>query len=180
MTPISEDSLSRHRQCAKSQQGFTLLELLVVLSIIILASAVVIPSINSTDNSLLTAQVRQTASAFNYARRMAIVEGAPQLATILQMDPDDPDYPEIKGEILQRAGAPLLEGLDVRVTYQADINDVAEELDVIELIFYPQGGSTGGIISFTLEDITAWIQVDPITGRIHTYYPGDELPETIY
>lgn len=177
MTPTSGVKPAAIHTSTAGQQGFTLLELLVVLSIIVLATAVVIPSITGTESNLLTAQVRQTASAFNYARRIAIVEGVPQVATLIQMDPADPDYPEIRGEVLQRASVPVLESLDAEISFQEDINADAEVLDIIQIEFFPQGGSTGGILNFTLDELTAGIKVDPITGRITIRYPGEEFAD---
>jgi len=179
MTPISEGDYALVVK-PHNQQGFTLLELLVVLGIILLASTVVIPNITSTESNLLAAQVRQTASAFNYARRIAIVEGSPQVATLIQLDPNDPDYPLLRGEVIQRGSVPPLERLDAQVSYQADINDEPEVLDIIEIEFFPQGGSTGGILHFTMEELTASIVIDPITGRISTFYPGEDWEATLY
>ena len=164
----------------RMQRGFTLLELLIVLAIIALASIVVIPSITRTESNLLVAQVRQTASVFKYARRIAIVEGAPQVATLFQIPPDDTDYRELKEEVVQRATIPLLENYDAKISYQADINEDAEVLDIIELVFFPQGGSTGGILNFSLEDLDASIRVDPITGKINIRYPGEEYDEEYF
>ena len=183
MAPISGDSRPDFSACMRFkrvQSGFTLLELLIVLGIVALASIVVIPNISRTESSLLVAQIRQIASAFNYARRIAIVEGAPQVATLIQIPPDDPDYPELKGEVLQRATIPLLEIYDAEISYQADINENPEVLDIIELVFFPQGGSTGGILNFSLENLDASIRVDPITGKINIRYPGEEFDEEYF
>lgn len=158
-------------------RGFTLLELMIVLSIIIIASAVVIPNITKTDSNLLAAQVRQTAAAFNYARRIAIVEGTPQVATLIQVDPDDPAYADIKGEAMERASIPPLEQFDARISFQTDINEVPEVMDVIEVQFFPQGGSTGGILNFTMDDLVASIRINPLTGRIAVRYPGEEFDD---
>lgn len=179
MTPISGVKPFSPHAASRCQHGFTLLELLVVLGIVALAAAVVIPNITGTESNLLTAQVRQTASAFNYARRLAIVEGAPQMATLLQMSPDDPDYPDIKGEILQRASVPVLESLDVEIAFQADINAEPEVQEIIEMVFFPQGGSTGGILTLRLDDLEAGIRVDPITGRITIRHPGEEFDDDL-
>ena len=177
MTPISGVKASIQPDPGMIQRGFTLLELLIVLSIIVIASAVVIPSITGTESSLLMAQVRQTANAFNYARRIAIVEGAPQVATLIQLDPQSPDYPDIKGEVVQRATIPILEQFDAEISFQADINEDPEVLDVIQVEFFPQGGSTGGILTFTLEELSAGIRIDPITGKIAIRYPGEEFDD---
>jgi general secretion pathway protein H len=183
MTPISGDNRQgfiASMRFTHGQRGFTLLELLIVLGIVALASIVVIPNITRTESSLLVAQVRQTASAFNYARRIAIVEGAPQVATVIQIPPDDPDYPELKGKVVQRATIPLLENYDAEISYQADINEDPEVLDIIELVFFPQGGSTGGILNFYLDNLDASIRVDPITGEINIRYPGEEFDEEYF
>ena len=183
MTPISADSRPVFDACmrfTREQCGFTLLELLIVLGIVALASIVVLPSISRTESNLLVAQVRQTASAFNYARRSAIVEGAPQVATLFRIPPDDPDYPELKLKVIQRATIPLLENYDAKISYQADINEDPEVLDIIELVFFPQGGSTGGILNFSLENLDASIRVDPFTGKINIRYPGEEFDEEYF
>ncbi len=179
MTPISESSFSHQARATRRQRGFTLLELLIVLSIIVIASAVVIPSITSTESNLLIAQVRQTANAFNYARRIAIVEGAPQVASLIQVDPQAPDYSEIREEVLQRATVPLLEQFDAEVSFQADINEDPEVMEVIAIEFFPEGGSTGGILHFTMDDLTASIRIDPITGKIQIRYPGEEFEDEL-
>jgi general secretion pathway protein H len=180
MTPISGTNSFLQRYRAERQHGFTLLELLVVLSIVVLATAIIIPNISATDNNMLIAQVRQTASAFNYARRLAIVEGAPQVATLMQMDQEDPDYSDIKGEILQRATVPLMESFDVEISFQEDINSEPEVFEIIDIVFYPQGGSTGGILNFTYGDLTSSIRVDPITGKINIYNPGEEPEDDLF
>jgi len=177
MTPISGANSQTLQSRVMKQQGFTLLELLIVLSIIVLASAIIIPSITGTESNVLAAQIRQTASAFNYARRIAIVKGAPQVVTLFQMDPEDPDYPESRGEIIQQAGVPILEQYEAEILFQADINEEPEVLDIIEIIFFPQGGSTGGILNFSMADLSGSVQVDPITGRVSIYYPGEEIEE---
>jgi general secretion pathway protein H len=179
MTPISGAKPLRQPVHTMKQYGFTLLELLIVLSIIVIASAIVIPNINGTESNLLTAQVRQTASAFNFARRIAIVEGAPQVATLFQMDVDDPDYPDIRGDLLRNSNVPILENFTSEISYQADINEDPEVLEIIEIVFYPQGGSTGGILNFKMGDLTARIRIDSITGRINTYYAGEEIEEDL-
>ena len=69
--PTSSNNRQRHA-------GFTLLELLVVLSIIAIATGLIVPNVAITDNGAFNAEIRRAASALTYARRMAIVKGAPQ------------------------------------------------------------------------------------------------------
>jgi len=180
MTPTSEVKTFHTCLPDMRQRGFTLLELLVVLSIIIIASAIVLPSVTSTESNVLVVQVRQTANAFNYARRIAIVEGAPQVATLFQLDSDEPEYQEMREQALQRATIPLLEQFDSQVSFQADINEDPEVMEVIQIEFFPQGGSTGGILHFTMDDLTGSIRIDPLTGKIEIRYPGEEFEYDYY
>ena len=76
--------------------GFTLLELLVVLSIIAIATSLIIPSINSTTTNAFTAEVRNAASALNYARRIAIVDSSPKTAYFIAYAQEDIEFLERK------------------------------------------------------------------------------------
>ncbi|MEX2367075.1 MAG: type II secretion system protein, partial [Pseudohongiellaceae bacterium] len=68
--------------------GFTLLELVIVMSIIAIALTLVAPNLASTDSRVFMAQVRQASSALNYARRIAIVKSTPSVARFRMLDPD--------------------------------------------------------------------------------------------
>jgi hypothetical protein len=61
--------------------------------------------------------------------------------------------------------------------FQTDANQLAAAVERIEITFYPQGGSTGGLLNFGLNERSATIKVDPITGRITTAYNGETLAE---
>ena len=62
------------------EQGFTLLELMVVSFLIVLVIGITIPNITSTDNTAFVAQVRRAVATLTYARRLAVVEAEPQTA----------------------------------------------------------------------------------------------------
>jgi hypothetical protein len=83
----------------------------------------------------------------------------------------------MRGEVLQRATIPLLEQYDAVISFQSDINEDPDVLEIIQLDFFPEGGSTGGILHFTLDDLTASIRVDPLTGKIAVRYPGEEFDD---
>ena len=84
---------------ALHQTGFTLLELLVVLSIIAVATGLIVPNLSITDNGAFNAEVRRATSTLTYARRMAIVKGSPQTATLFALDPEASDYEERLEEV---------------------------------------------------------------------------------
>ncbi len=156
--------------------GFTLLELLVVLSIIAIATGLIIPNLALTDNSAFNADVRRAAATLTYARRIAIVDGAPATATLFALDPDAADYEELREEA-QADGAAHWLSEELELRYRNEVSERPEKVDKLAVTFFPQGGSTGGVLSFVRDEREAQIRVDPITGRITTAYNGEELDE---
>ena len=65
-----------------NQQAFTLFELLVVLAIIALGSAIILPSISSSDSKIFQAQLRELSAVLKYNRRHAVISGQIQLAQL--------------------------------------------------------------------------------------------------
>jgi type II secretion system protein H len=168
MTPISDARRSF------SQSGFTLLELLVVASIIAIAVGLVIPSLGTLDNSTLNAEVRNAVASLTYTRRIAIVEATPKTAEFFALDPESPDYDELREQAENKRRDGSWSSEVVKLRYQADPNQPDEEVAHIEITFFPQGGSTGGVLNFAMNNRTAMIRVDPITGRIATAFNGEE------
>ena len=82
MTRISVFSRPpRHRRPA-DERGFTLLEILLVLSLIALASVLVVPNVGSLDTRTYSVQLRQVNALLHYARRNAAFTGLPVLSLI--------------------------------------------------------------------------------------------------
>jgi prepilin-type N-terminal cleavage/methylation domain-containing protein len=156
--------------------GFTLLELLIVLSLIAISVGIVIPRIGNTDSSTFNAQVRRAVASLTYARRMAVVQATPQVATFYALDPESPEYTELMEELNGEDNHWLSELLTLR--FQQDASEVPEDADKVEITFFPQGGSTGGILNFALNSRNASIRVDPITGKISTAYNGEDPGES--
>ena len=159
---------------AVSQAGFTLLELLIVASIIVLAVGLVIPNLNTLDNSTFNAQVRSAVAALTYTRRVAIVEARPQTAEFFALDPQSPDYDEWRAQADAKSRDASWSSELVKLRYQPDSNQPDQEVEHLEVTFFPQGGSTGGILNFATDDRTAMVSVDPVTGRIATAFNGEQ------
>ena len=165
-----------NRPRGRRQAGFTLLELLIVLSIIAIGSALVIPSITSTDDNAFRAQVRQAQAALNHARRVAIVRSTEQTATFRSLDPDAPPR-EQAAPAAGKAPGPHWESEEIALRFRATLEEYAEEVDEAEVTFFPQGGSTGGILTFRQNDLRARIRIDPITGRIETRHDDEDFAQ---
>lgn len=165
--------------CSKRQygSGFTLLELLIVLSIIAIATGLIAPNLALTDNSAFNAEVRRAASALTYARRMAIVRGAPQTTSFYALDPDASDYEERLAEASALKDEARWMSEDLALSFQGELEIDPESVDTLTVTFFPQGGSTGGLLGFSRDEREALIRVNAITGRIDVAYNGEELDD---
>lgn len=149
-----------------TQAGFTLLEILLVLTIIGMASVLVVPNLTNLDSRTFDAQVRQATSLLNYTRRFAVVNGQPAMAAfIISEDQSEPEESDTNGTMLP-VGEWRSEGIEVRFRDSTD-----REIDVedrVDIVFYPEGGSTGGTFFISMEEQAVAIEIDPFTGRINS------------
>ncbi len=155
-------------------RGFTLLELLVVLSIIALGVGLMAPNVRLTDNSAFRAEVRSAAATLSYARRLAIVQAAPvtaQLSTAGAADSSE----TLTDEQRQRHWHSEL----LQLRYQDEVQGSPEPVDTVDITFYPQGGSTGGTLHFSREQRSASISISAITGRIGVGWDGEEPADAL-
>ena len=171
MTPTSKTEIRA--------RGFTLLELLVVLALVLVATTLILPNLGTTDNAAFNAQLRRAVVTLTHARRLAIVEATPQVASFHVLDPDSADY----GARLQAldgnsSSANWVAG-EVALRFQYEANQPAEAADSVDITFFPQGGSTGGVLTLMLGERSARIRVDPITGRIATALGAEDFDDAI-
>lgn len=162
--PISACS---KRCTARPAAGFTLLELLLVLTIIGLASVLVVPNVGSLDSRTFPAQVRQANSLLNYARRTAVVSGQPTSAAFLTVPEPEDDAQLAELGLARNSVGTWLAG-DIRLSF---VDSTGREQDIdtlLEISFFPEGGSTGGTLTFSQGEQQQQIVVDPFTGRIET------------
>ena len=165
MTPISVFNRAKTQKCQTPSTGFTLLELVLVLSIIVMASILVVPTFGGLEGRTFGVQVRAASSLLNYARRTAVVTGQPSTASfypILDEEEDDANTKLSSVGTWQSNGAKL---------HFRDSTDRESEIQkLIEITFYPEGGSTGGTLLLAQGAQLVSIKIDPFTGRVVTEY----------
>jgi len=175
MTPISvykskHSLISFKGPLPALARGFTLLEILMVLSIMAMVSLVVVPNITGLESRNFNAQVREAQSLLNYARRIAVVNGQPSTASF-HLRATDVENAGPSGQARSNVGRWNSNGTSI--TYRDSTEREIEIEDKVEITFYPEGGSTGGSVILSFERRSASINIDPFTGRISTEFLDD-------
>ncbi len=145
------------------ERGFTLLEVLLVLSIIGLAGALLVPRLGNLDGRGFNVEVRSVANLLNHARRNAVVTGNPATISFLP-EPED-------GELEYRPpifSAGVYSASNIELEFRGSTGTREPVLEPLEITFFPEGGSTGGALLLQRGDLGARIDIDPFTGRIST------------
>lgn len=138
----------------RAQPGFTLLELVVTLFVIALATAVVVPAIGrGTEGLRVRAEVAGFSAFLRRAREQAITAREERAVTV------DPVARVIVDEAGRqvRARRPLADRMTVK----------ADPPEALTVRFSPQGSSSGGAFRLAGDNGVAYrITVDPLTGRV--------------
>ncbi len=151
------------------QDGFTLLEFLLVLTIIGLAGAFIVPRLGDLDTRGFNVEVREATNLLNQARRNAIVSGNPATVSFLPESEDEPlDYR------VPVFSAGVFEARDIELHFLDSAGQRETVEEPLEVTFFPEGGSTGGALLLLRGDRSASIEINPVTGRMETAY--DEEP----
>lgn len=161
MTPISAFNPFKSGRAHSGSAGFTLLEILLVLTILGMASVLVVPNLGSLEIRTFNAQVRGAMALLNYARRTAVVQGQPTSANFYSADFDATEMAPARFNT-----ANWQAGSETSIRYRDSTEQETEVDDVLVINFYPEGGSSGGTLLLQQEDQEIAIQIDPFTGRI--------------
>ncbi len=169
MTPTSAgNSLSPPRLARANEGGFTLIEVLLVLTIIGLAGAFLVPRLGDLDTRGFDVEVREATNLLNHARRNAIVSGNPATVSFLPETEDEPfDYHP------PMFSAGVFEARDIELHFLDSAGQREAVREPLEVTFFPEGGSTGGALLLQREDRGASIEINPVTGRMETAYDED-------
>jgi general secretion pathway protein H len=160
------------------QHGFTLLELLLVLSILAMAASLLVPVLSTLEGPSFNAQVREANNLLNFARRQAVVTGqvagiefllneASEAAGAAETSDDnanpadDDNNPTMRNTVLRQ-----WQGHDIALWYEDDSNPMREIEETLLIEFFPEGGSTGGELLFRQDGRESRIVIDPFSGRV--------------
>jgi general secretion pathway protein H len=150
--------MTRPRATPSRQRGVTMLELLIVLSIMAFVATIVLPMLGGggVSTSELKSAAREVAAGLRYARGQAIVQRG---EAFLVLDVDARTFTLPPDTRVHR----LPEKLDIKLfTAQRDLVD--EKVGAIR--FYPEGGSNGGRITLAAGERKYDVDVDWLTGRV--------------
>ena len=149
---------------AKSAQGFTLFELLIVMLIIALAAGIVLPRFTGNDLNRLKAQVREVVSILKHARHQAVIRGQEQSVSLHSLAKTNPTPPAAVPKNTARDW--FSKGAEVTAKEEAE-----REKEAYIVHFYPSGGSNGGTFQFKQGKFTAEITIHPLTGKSKIHFP---------
>ncbi len=160
-TRISRCS-SRPRRHRDGQRGFTLLELLLVLTILGLSLAVLSPMLGAGSRGLgLERGGLELASALRQTRREAVTTVSER---VLLMDLSSGTYRTDSGSLQRDFPA------NSDITVEAAGSEQLEE-SLLGIRFFPTGASTGGSILVKQADRSLSVTVDWLTGRVAIHGP---------
>jgi general secretion pathway protein H len=139
------------------QRGVTLLELMIVLTIMAFVAAIVVPMLGGgVSTAELKSAAREVAAGLRYARGQAIVQRG---EAFLVLDVDARTFTLPPDTRVHR----LPDKMDIKLfTAQRDL--VAEKVGAIR--FFPDGGSNGGRITLAAGERKFDVDVDWLTGRV--------------
>lgn len=166
LTPQSGKNTFSDTRLARSH-GFTLMELMIVLAIVAIASAIIIPRIGSSDAKLYQAQLRTLLATLNYNRRSAVIRNRQSEMSVFPFQENEEETPPVNK---RRKGDWYSHG--ARVSWLSGTQKIDNK--PFKISYFPQGGATGGKLELKQGVFTAILTIDGITGKVSVEEASDD------
>ena len=151
-----QDMGSGGQNAAGPDAGFSLLEIMVALAILALAVGLVgVGFARSSAGFRFDAATQDLALSLREANARALRSGR-EISVVIDVDGR-------RYQLQQDQPTALPEGAVVRVVSGGQVMTAARQPAII---FYPNGGSSGGAITLTEQDRSATVSVDWLTGAV--------------
>jgi general secretion pathway protein H len=138
---------------------------MLVLAIVAMASLVAFPNLTGLETRTFNSRIREAHTLLNLARRTAVVSGQPSVVSF-SVNPDGVN----PLPALSPFSVGQWDGSGIALTFQDSAGQEAEIQDILEITFFPEGGSTGGSLILVYQDRFASIVINPFTGRVETEF----------
>lgn len=161
MTPISVSEAISPFRVRPRAAGFTLLEILLVLTILGMASVLIVPNLGGLEIRTFNAQVRGAVALLNYSRRTAVVQGQPAIANFHSASFDLSELAAVMPNV-----ASWQAGAETTIRFRDSTGQETEIDDSLVINFYPEGGSSGGTLLLQFDNQEVAIDIDPFSGRV--------------
>jgi general secretion pathway protein H len=159
-TPLSD------MNSGKRDAGFSLLEIMIALAILALAVGLVgVGFARSSAGFRFDAATQDLALSLREANARALRTGR-EIAVAI-------DVEGRRYQLQQDPEVALPEGAGLRVVSGGEVMSAARQP---RIVFYPNGGSSGGAITLTDQDRSATVSVDWLTGAVDVTTGGADGP----
>ena len=139
---------------SRGAAGFTLIEMLVVLTIVALALAIVVPAVSKSMVATVYDVARDVQISLRQARANAVSQ---QQATVFWVDAEQHQYLTHKNKTKS-----FPEDISMRI--KVATREVQGRKASVR--FFPDGSSTGGRLMVSDANVTVQVEIDWLTGRI--------------
>ncbi len=139
---------------SRGAAGFTLIEMLVVLTIVALALAIVVPAVSNSMVASVHDVARDVQISLRQARAKAINE---QQSALFWVDTEQHQYLNHKNKIKSFPE-------DINMRAKVASREVQDRKAGIR--FFPDGSSTGGSLVVSDAEVAVRVDIDWLTGRV--------------
>lgn len=157
-------------------EGFTLIELMIVLVILAVAAAIAVPMASSAGSLQLRSAVNMVAADLEYAKSLAIGTGQ-RHSVVFDDGAETYRIADANGNVIKH---PVKKGFDYVVSFSTDkrlgqVNIVSADFDGSQTVSFDYLGSpyngapaalASGVVTLQAGGVTRTVTVEPVTGFV--------------